>query len=273
MTISVVISHLNRPEFLKRSLMAYRHTQESLDDVEFVVVDDNSYNRADEVCKEMSKYLNITYFYRKEKPDKGQSRSNNIGVSLSSGDILVIANTECFPIAPIFEEIRSKITSDRYLSMLCYSISGPKQHLINQLDCHSDSYISNILSIVGEFVPRQYVTEGSDGWYNHPIYRPCHFFFTAALPRELFLKMGGFDEAFSVGVGFEDDDIVRRIKVLGVPIDFGEGIVLHQNHYSASWSMSEGMHLLYNNQAVYQRKSSEGNWKSEKSLFYEGNQE
>jgi GT2 family glycosyltransferase len=79
------------------------------------------------------------------------------------------------------------------------------------------------------------------GWYNHSVYRPVGFHFCMAMMREDLEEIGGFDERFATGIGFDDDDLVRRIKKAGMGLKIvDDPFVIHQKHartdYENTWT-------------------------------------
>jgi hypothetical protein len=78
-----------------------------------------------------------------------------------------------------------------------------------------------------------YVREGYACWYNHSIYRPAAYHFVSAITKKNMDKLNGFDERYSNGIGFDDDEFLYRIKLLGLDVQIhDEPFVIHQWHYS-----------------------------------------
>lgn len=269
MKASITFAHYNRPDFLRRTLHAYYVLHQNiLDDIEFIVIDDNSTDSAEEVCAEFSSKLNISYNYIKnEKKNVNPVRLINMGVQLAQGEVIFIANPECLPINSIVTDAISRLHEDVYLSYLCYSLSNETQNIVNQIPL-SANYIDDIMKQTGNLPNRSVSIEGEDGWYNHPVFRPVGYHFTAALRRDTFIEIGGFDESFKDGLGYDDNDFLRRLGVKQIPLLFGEGIVLHQNHYSNTWMVSD-QPSAPSNADLYFKMAEAGNWKAAQSIFYE----
>jgi len=270
MKISVIFAHFNRPAYLEKTLWSYYHLHKNLKEVEFIVVDDFSSKTAEEVCKKLSPKMNIVYYERTGEKRQGAGIfAFNKAAELASGDIIIIANPECMPISPILEEASYKLEKNIYLTFKCYSLSSDTQEKINLLD-FSKSNVFNQMREFLVFSPSCVTTEGQDGWYNHPQFRPKFYHFTAGLRRKTYIEMGGFDELFGDGVAFEDDDFIRRLRLQNIPFVFADGTVLHQNHYKDSWAVSD-MSLVARNQTLFIQQQAKKNWKAEQSLLYKEN--
>ena len=234
--ISVCIAYYNRPDYLRRTLSAYLNIHNyDLSMTEFIIIDDGSWDnlRAAPVCKEFSDRLDIKCFYRENKDDINPAVAINSSVRLASGEIIIIANPETMPVTPIIHQINlgADFQDNQYTPVSCYSVDGWKQNGINVLDINSPTYVEDILKIV-ELKPQQANEEGVDGWYSHPVYRPVLFYFMAVMKKEYFWKLGGIDEDFRYGWGYEDTDFVKRLLndqplLLTLP----GATCLHQFHY------------------------------------------
>ncbi len=76
------------------------------------------------------------------------------------------------------------------------------------------------------------IADGEAGWYNHSKYRPNAYHFCTAITKKNMNKLGGFDERFALGIAYDDDELIERVKSI-VEIKFvDDTIVLHQNHYN-----------------------------------------
>ncbi len=88
-TISVIIPHLNQPEFLRQSLAAI-HAQEGLESrYEVIVVDNGSQSLPDAICAEFEGVRLL----RQDTPGPGPAR--NTGIAAASGDILAFIDADC----------------------------------------------------------------------------------------------------------------------------------------------------------------------------------
>jgi hypothetical protein len=68
-------------------------------------------------------------------------------------------------------------------------------------------------------------------WYTHSIYRPTGLNFLAALTRNKFYELSGFDERFRNGTGFDDDEFRDRLLESGTIFNYIDNAIgVHINH-------------------------------------------
>jgi GT2 family glycosyltransferase len=52
-------------------------------------------------------------------------------------------------------------------------------------------------------------------WYAHPVHRPKRYWFCQMMSRQFFDEVGGFDERYREGQGWDDDEFERRLTRAG----------------------------------------------------------
>lgn len=52
------------------------------------------------------------------------------------------------------------------------------------------------------------------GWYNHNKYNPCNLHFCSVITRENLDKINGFNEYYSLGNWYDDNEILERIRLI-----------------------------------------------------------
>lgn len=98
MDVSIVIPNYNGEDLLNKNLpfvfaaASYYETKEG-DDVEIIVVDDNSKDNSIDVVKKISSEIRVI----KNKKNEGFATTVNKGVSNAKGDIVVLLNTDVKP--------------------------------------------------------------------------------------------------------------------------------------------------------------------------------
>ena len=108
-----------------------------------------------------------------------------------------------------------KITDKDYYAFGCFSLSKESTYSglqpINNIGASKD---------------------GQDAWYNHSIFRPVAYHFCAAITTNNIIKLNGFDERFSYGIGYEDNYFLDQVKLFGLNIKIIDNpFVCHQWHY------------------------------------------
>lgn len=230
--ISVCMAYYNRPDYLARTLAMYveQHGKNILQYAEFVIVDDGSSDehRAAKVAEKFKKYLNIRVYYRENKDDINPAVAINASIGLAKNKLVVITCPEIMPATPYLEAITDVAHND-YLLVPCYSVSQDRQKIFESIK--DSTSLKNITSTMFTN-PMPIRNDGDDGWYSHPFFRPVLFYFTAAITKDFFFEIGGIDEAYRYGWGYEDTDFVERLKLHKPNIRWKDNeLCIHQNHY------------------------------------------
>lgn len=225
--ISVVTAYYNRKRLFVRTLESIKRHYGKIN-FEVIAVDDGS--------DEQERLEDLQYIYpflrviRLEKENKWYVNSCipfNIGFSQVKGDKIIIQNPECFHADSILEYVENNLVDNHYLSFGCYSLDktstdGDQVFLEN-------GYLENLIYQNN----RAPIYDGDLGWYNNSIHRSKAYHFCSALTTNDLFDLGGFDERFAKGIGYDDDEFVWRVK-RKMKIDFiDDHIVLHQNHYTS----------------------------------------
>lgn len=225
--ISIVTAYYNRKKLFLRTLNSLKPSYGKID-FEVIAVDDGS----DE--KERIEDLQIEFPFLKvirlEKNTKWYSNSCipfNIGFANVKGDKIIIQNPECYHYDNILEYVSENLCNNQYLSFGCFSLDK------EQTDDDKTFFDKENIDCLIESNNKTVVDDGDLGWYNHSKHRPEAFHFCSAIKTIDLYDLGGFDERYALGVGFDDNEFVYRIKSKKMQVVFvDEKIVLHQNHYS-----------------------------------------
>ena len=90
-------------------------------------------------------------------------------------------------------------------------------------------------------------------WVQHSEYRPARYHFCSALRKDLYLQVGGFDEQFSRGFCFDDDDFRESVIEAGITItQRDELLTWHQWHPHCD--VPDKKALWDRNRAIYEAK-------------------
>lgn len=190
-------------------------------DVNIIIVDDCSTDGEDITCFETDKIKVVTLT---DKTWVNPCIPFNIGFSLVNTDIVIIQNAECIHIGDIVGHALANCRNGQYLS---YSAFSADKDVSARFDSTDDfrKVIEPYLHATRE------ADWGGNGWYNHSVYRPKAYHFCAAITREDLYSLGGFDERFAKGSGFDDDEFITRIRRKGMIIHYiYPPFVVHQWH-------------------------------------------
>lgn len=238
MNISIVTGYYNRKELFYQTLKSI--VKSKTKDFELIAVDDGSDpdQRIEDFCAEFP-FLKIVRLERTNKWYINPCITFNIGLRESKGDIIVLQNPECFHVHDVLTYISENINNSSYLSMSAY---GLNPELTKTIPEHNTN--GTILDLFSSLPQVPYVGGESLGWYNHSKFRPVHFHFCSAITRTNMNKLNGFDERFAYGIGYDDDEIIVRIRILGLELKIEDNVsVIHQYHPSL-WNYGENTHFL-----------------------------
>lgn len=232
--ISIVTTYFNRKKLIKRTLEGLKKYEGKID-FEFIAVDDGSEEaeRLEDLL-EVYAFLRVLRIEKVEKWYMNPCIPFNKGFEIAKGDKIIIQNPECFHFDDILPYVENNLKDNCYLSFGCFSI--------DKVNTDNDKLFLDRNNINQLIQKSQHIVkvDGELGWYNHSIYRPCSYHFCTAILAKDLVDLGGFDPRYANGHGFDDDDLIFRIRLKGMKIKFvDEQIVLHQNHYIKSISVDD----------------------------------
>ena len=213
--IVIVMTYFNRPQQLIQTLESFRKYNPN--DFRVIVVDDKSNEKI-----MLLKYgFDIDIIRVHDKTWVQGDPAYNMGFKCAlkyNPEIIIVQNAECLHYGDVLASAKS-VTDGTYISFGCYSQ-------------REDGGIS--------FNSRAAKFNGDDGWYNHSIYRPKGYHFCSAITAGNLVKMNGFDERFSFGMGCDDDYFLHQVKCLGLEVKImDEPFVIHQWHESTPYSIEK----------------------------------
>jgi glycosyltransferase involved in cell wall biosynthesis len=246
--ISVVTAYYNRKKLFIRTLESMKPHFGKID-FEVIVVDDGSdeAERLEDLQADFP-FLRIIRLEKENKWYKNPCIPFNIGFAEIKGDKVIIQNPECFHFDNILEYVDKNLQENNYLSFGCFSL--------DKQNTNSDALLSNKEHVEKLILEnnRTFVKNGDLGWYNHSKFRPEAYHFCAAMTKKDLYDLGGFDERYANGVGYDDDDFIWRIKVKKMVIKFiDDHVVLHQNHYNYSENKVETEEIIKQIKETYKR--------------------
>lgn len=224
--ISVVTAYYNRKKLFTRTLESMRPYYGKVD-FEVIVVDDGS-DEAERLEDLQTDYpfLRVIRLEKENKWYKNPCIPFNIGFEAIKGDKVIIQNPECYHFGAVLEYVHQHLQENDYLSFGCFSLDKSTTNLDDLF------FNTNLIENLIVENNKTFVKNGDLGWYNHSVFRPEAYHFCAAMTKEDLYDLGGFDERYAKGVGYDDDDFIWRIRQKKMNIKFiDDVVVLHQNHY------------------------------------------
>lgn len=240
--ISIVMAYYNRLPQLRHTLKSILRSAEQ--DYEVIIVDDFSddlnnislinseFPSLDIKIIEMRKLLGKKYYCN-------PCVAYNTGFRYSRGDKIIIQNPECCHMGDVISYVKHNLTDSDYYTFHCWAMSKSDTDRLQQ----------NLPTSIGK-------VEGKSRWYNHKTERPAALHFTSAITRKNLVDLNGFDERYSQGFNYDDNEFVERIKNKSLDIKFIEDpFVVHQYHRK-SYGHPENPQPTVDNQQLYQETMS-----------------
>jgi len=214
--ISIIMGYRDRVFQFKQTLDSYVHFyHDIMDEIQLVVVDDTSTNSQ---CLDLLQLYNIPFHYkaidRRDKEFRNPVTAYNLAASMAKYEYLNITNPENMHLSPVLHHARGWLAENRYLVYGCkYSIRGRVEF--------NDVLLNNDLSIGPD----------SLGWHQHTEHNNRLLHFSTIISKSDFFRIGGFDERYVDGVGFDDNDFAESVVSSGMEVlAFDDPCVLHQEH-------------------------------------------
>jgi len=230
MKISVVMAYYNRKTRLKTTLDSMCNSRFPSTEFEVVIVDDGS-DQEHRVEDLVSLYPFDIRVIRVEPEDKWYCNPCipfNKGFDAAKGEIVIIQNPECCHVGDVLS-LANNTKANQYLNFHAYSLSEEETELLTKESLVDISSLPFKLKDIGMG------REGNSGYYNHHQFRPVGFHFCSAITKEDLNDLGGFDERYAKGTGYDDNEFLQRILKKKMNFVFiTNPLVLHQNHYSMS---------------------------------------
>lgn len=250
--ISIVTAYYNRKQLFINTLQSIKQ-QNSKYLLEVIAVDDGSEEneRLEDLVSEFP-FLKIIRIEKKNKWYHNSCIPFNIGFKAAKGDKIIIQNPECFHYGNILDYTEKNLLKNTYLSFGCFSLDKASTDNINEV--FAEKKIREVIKKNDEIVKN----DGDAGWYNHSLHRPTAYHFCTSITKNDLQSLGGFDELYALGIAYDDDEFLSRIKKKNLKIQFiDDEIVLHQNHYSPNSDSFQNreykVHLIGRNERLFKK--------------------
>lgn len=232
MKISIVTAYHNRKQQFINTLKTIKNSKQ-INNVELIVVDDCSSeeHKLDDIIHEYP-FVKLITVNVSDRWYINPCVPFNKAINEANGDIIVIQNPECLHVGDILDNIVNNINDNLYLTYGVYSINKEITNYITDLPYDNEYIDKMILAQISPIHNAMYVSEGQFGWYQHSKYRPAAYHFVSAITKKNMDLLNGFDEKYAFGIGFDDDELLHRIKLLGLEVKMvDEPFAIHQWHY------------------------------------------
>lgn len=230
--VSIIMAYINRKQQLYNSLTSISFSQEK--NVEVVIVDDGSSDdhRVEDLVDRFPFQIKLIRIEPEQKTWINPCVPYNMGINGASGDILIIQNPECFHFYDVIRDAVQRIKYHKHYYV--YSVYGINKDLTDKISefAKQNSY-DEITSLLRRKIDQHRFPEENNGciWYNHAGFRKRPYHFLAALHKETMAQIGGFNEKFSAGFWFDDDEFLYRARKTSTLVELKPyPIGIHQYH-------------------------------------------
>lgn len=251
--ISIVMGYYNRKYQVIRTLDDFQKRYLKYN-FEVIIVDDNS--KKEHILDDTIKAYTFPIKYIKITEEEKGGRINpcityNKGFREAKGKYIIIQNPECIHIGNVLEYTLNNINENNYIAFSCFRTLNNQMTidiLNSRKEINDENHFINILS-----------NKRIRFWYNHPIYRPVHYHFCAAILNDNIKILGGFNEEFAKGHSYDDNEILlsifKNLKCTINTIPPEEGLVIHQWHArdaESRYSKTQLHNMLQHNKNLYE---------------------
>jgi GT2 family glycosyltransferase len=213
MKTSVIITSYCRPGFLRHWFESLTSNHLILKNVEFVVINDGFIDDGTvEICGDFrNKGLDVRHIFTGHRNVKGCGISRpmgyaaNVGIKQSTGEIIVLTNSDVYHINDTLTPIISAVEKDLKVIATIGEIRDDDGSFIN-----TRNYLS--------------LPNNPDPFCSH---RDMPFML--GLRKQHLVDIGGFDEDFC-GYACEDSDLMARLISSGLRYKYTSGICVHLFH-------------------------------------------
>jgi len=205
MKYSIIMPYYDRIEQLRNTLESFVRLYSDRDDFQVVIVLDNKLTVGMErqyysLTSEYNEHLQISTIWSSGQNVYNPATAFNEGADWASGEILILTSPECQHEINILAglDIEFEKTKDVYVVCACKALTH---------------------------------TGKMKMWYQHSEHRNAQYHFCTALSAENYNKVGGFNEEYTSGYGYDDNSFRDRIKRAGIPfINRDDLLTIHQWH-------------------------------------------
>lgn len=238
MKLTIVATYFERPFQLMRTLQSIKPPRDI--DFDVVIVDDGSPNPIPFGAANFP--ITVLKIDPAEKQWINPEPAYNRGIDYAirhGADILIVQNAENYHVGDIIG-CASRVGFNEWISFACFSI--------NERTTFTDHNIHEIV-LSNNFGAGH---DGQNAWYNHSVLRPVGYDFCAAMRADTMIRLNGYDERFSPGCGYGDDDLLSRVRKLGLDFHIvDDPLVVHQWHYNGYGVPDNKPELIKRNQQLF----------------------
>jgi Predicted glycosyltransferases len=238
--LSIIIPYYNRRDILLNTLSSINLFSGDYP-IETIVVDDGSdIGEWVDCAVDMFPKLNINLIYlrRPKAVWRGPTIAYNMGFNEAKGDVIFLNGVDCMHCGDLVGYVFRHMKENMYMNFSAYRGTNNINEVLKTFDWYDTAEME---SLKGSFDLTR-----AENWHIHSKFFYELAPFCAAINRSDMERLGGMDERFEQGVGYEDSDFTDRVKNLGLnAVMVDEPFCLHQRHKFTDYTNPTNRKLLY----------------------------
>lgn len=218
--ISIVIPYYNRRQLLINTLRSIDYFSGDIP-LEVIIVDDGGTGDIDDTI-DMFQKLNIRIFVSREKysPWRSPATAYNVGFNQVRGDIVLLNSSDCLHAGDILGFVRDNMQPKTYFSFATLAAMPELTEYFSVVQWDETTIFN---------ATKMYAFQ--NGWWRCHSTNRILIPFCAAINREDLEAISGYDERFTLGIGYDDCDFIDRVANLGVNmLLLDTPFCIHQHH-------------------------------------------
>ena len=242
MKYSILMPYYKRSMQLQNTLRSFVHFYSPRDDYEVIIIEDMKSSEEDKlaltiVLQEFEDQLCIKRIQGSQQDSYSPASAYNMGAREAEGEYLILTNPEAPHTKDILRGLDEEFAKDDNSYVVCSS-----------------------LSVSESILPMELVRHISGKWYQHSIHRNTGCHFCTVISYEQYFSIAGFDEEYSAGIGFDDDDFRNKVQQAGIPFIYRDDLItLHLHHDKSRMDIEK----YKANKALYEKKWGVGCFRAE----------
>lgn len=234
MRLSIVIPYYNRRTKLLNVLRSIDFSYP----IDVVLVDDGS-DKEHEVYDLPGIYPAINLIRLEKQHWQGAAVPINVGWKASHGNMIMINSSECMHIGSVVEYVFRNFKSNSYMAFS--ALMGSRHLDIDDLPWDKPKKFMKAVNKVN----KKYELPSDRTWWGVHSTVGNYIAYCAVISRANMELLGGYDERFMCGVGYDDYDFTIRVKNLGLNmIRVDKPFVFHQWHKPTDYPDTKNLDLL-----------------------------
>jgi GT2 family glycosyltransferase len=249
------MAYYNRKPQLIRTLKSIEKSIK-VDEVEVIITNDCSApeHSIDDLNGQFKFPINVINVDPKDRWYINPCVPFNMAIKEAKGEFIILQNPECMHVGDILLDVSYCLNPKLYITYGCYSINQDTTNSLGTLNLESETLYDDTMKLISPLTTASVIV-GENSWYNHSLYRPNAYHFISAINKVNITDLGGFDERYAMGIGFDDDELLWRIKLKGLSVLIQDSPMgIHQWHYSENNFFAKAVNpsdALYKNQVLF----------------------